>query len=152
MRVVKAGAERVGSAIQELHTRYKSEGRFNQMRIWVIAAVILDALLTSAFVMSSGSSNPLRIDAWYQKGFPSNLVVIRNDSKRELIDVELEIDGRYHANVDHLTLGANGFSIDQQFLDAQQHAPPAEYRPSTLTVRAGRDEVDIRLRDSDETK
>jgi hypothetical protein len=152
VRAVKAGAVRVGSAIQDLHLKYKSEGRFNQMRIWVVAAVIADALLTSAFVVSSGGSNPLKIDGWFQKGFPSNLVVIRNDSKTELVDVELEIDGRYRAKVDHITLGANGFPIDQQFLDAQHHAPPAEYRPSTLTVHAGKDQVDIRLRDSDEAK
>jgi hypothetical protein len=132
--------------IEELKQRYRDSGRFNQMRLWVVVAFVLDALLSGAVVLGT-TRVTIRAEAWFQKGFPSNLIVVRQLDSRGFEDVEIVLDGgRYKGHVDRITPGANGFALDQQFFDAKESPPPNDYVPRRLTIRVqGGRQLDLEI-------
>ena len=131
------------AALRGVKAGYDRENKYAKMRIWVLGVFGIDvvATLLAVFVIAGPSLN---VTAWFEEGFPSNLVVIQNNG-RVLSDVSVVIDGKFHAEIDELDHGATGLEIDRQFRGASDSAPDRAYRPSMLEIRAGSNRVELRL-------
>lgn len=144
MSAFKAQLHALIDALRRLKAGYEAEDRFSKMRIWVIGAVGADVVLTLLFVvLASGPS--LDVRAWYEEGFPSNLIVVQNRGE-VLRDVELVVDGKYRARMPSLAPGPTGLEIDREFRDALDFPPAGTYKPTQLEIRAGGSEVELELR------
>lgn len=137
-------AHEMSDALRRAKAGYDAEDRFGKLRVWIIGAFGLDVLLTVAFVFFVGG-RALAVDAWYEEGFPSNLIIIQNEGA-PLEDVELRVDGKFTARVRHLEPGPSGLELDREFRDGNDFPPPASYRPRALEIRAGRSTMRIELR------
>ena len=103
----------------------------------------LDVVLTLlAVLVVAGPS--LNVTAWYEEGFPSNLVVIQNNG-RVLSDVAVVMDGKYTAQIEELEAGATGLEIDRQFRGPSDTAPERTYKPRSVEIRAGSSRVVLEL-------
>lgn len=126
-------------AVKRAKADYDAETRYAKMRIWIVGALVADVVGTLLFVLLASDAPPA-IEAWYQPGFPANMVVIRNQSGAAIREVELLIDDRYRAKMDRLIPGPNGLRFNTDFKDRDDRVPPSGYAPKTLEIRA-RDEV-----------
>lgn len=117
---------------------YAALDRFGKLRFWIIGAFVLDLMLTVAYVALSSGSGPI-LEAWYQRSFPFNMLVVRNLDSDPLSGVELVLDGRWRAELPSLSPGPNGFQVERDFRDGAGERPPPSYVPKALEVRAGGD-------------
>lgn len=117
---------------------YDGASRFARLRMGVLAVFAVDVLAVLVFVLGSGG-RPLDLEVWFQPGFPSNMLVVRNEGSRPLEDVKLLLDGRYGLEVLSLPVGLQGFEVNRDFRDADNLAPEEDYRPQTLRVETDGD-------------
>lgn len=112
---------------------YDAGSRFLKMRVWIVGILALDLVLTLSFVLMSGQS--FDVEVWFEPGFPSNMLVVKNQTGDPLEDVTLVLDGRYTLQVDRIEEGPNGFEVNHAFHDAQDSPPVDTYRPAQLELR-----------------
>ncbi|MBI3178121.1 MAG: hypothetical protein HYZ27_00580, partial [Deltaproteobacteria bacterium] len=117
------------------------EGRFAKLRIQIVLLFALN-LGVAGVVGFASRDTALKIEAWWQIGFPSNLIVVQNLSERPVRDVTMVLDGRYTAHVALLKPGSNGLEIEKEFLDAKKFAPLKDEPPKILEIQT----VDARIR------
>ncbi|MBI4817162.1 MAG: hypothetical protein HY791_12945 [Deltaproteobacteria bacterium] len=129
------------SLVRRAKADYDSEGRFAKLRIQIVALFALN-LVAAGVVAFASRDLTLRLDAWWQIGFPSNLIVVQNLSDRPVRDVTMVLDGRYTAHVAVLKPGSNGLEIEKEFLDAKKFAPLKDEPPKLLEIQT----VDARIR------
>lgn len=113
---------------------YRAGTRFFKMRVWIVAVVALDLFASFGFVIFSGGQ-PLHIVVWYQPGFPSNMLVVKNEGGRALKDVTLLLDNRYIFKAEQLDNGVNGFEVNHVFHDSNDLTPSDTYRPHEVEIR-----------------
>src|SRR5947209_5716686 len=119
---------------------YDTGTRFLKMRVWIVALLAIDLLATLGFVFFVGGQ-PMNLIVWYQPGFPSNMLVVRNDGGSALKDVTLVLDNKYTATVERIDKGPNGFEVNHVFRDKEDFAPPDSYRPAQVEIRIKADVV-----------
>lgn len=133
-RVVEHGAYGGAESLRKAKAEYDAKGRFQKLRIWIILIFIVDVVGTVGFV-ASGDSAAGRFEAWFQPGFPSNMVVVRNLGQRSVDDVMLVLDGQFRTKVATLQPGPTGLQIDTEFRDGIGGSPPDSYLPKRLEIR-----------------
>src|SRR5438874_2175982 len=121
---------------------YETGTRFMKMRVWIVALLAVDMLATLGFVLLPGGT-PLNLVVWYQPGFPSNLLVVKNEGGSALKDVTLILDNRYTATVERIDKGPNGFEVNHVFRDKDDFAPPDTYKPAQLEIHIAKDVVKL---------
>jgi hypothetical protein len=119
---------------------YEGQSRFMKMRIWIVAVLAIDAMVTLGFVFVAGG-HP-NVVAWYQPGFPANMLVVRNEGGY-LKDATLVLDNRYTYAVERIDKGLNGFDVNHAFRDKDDFTPPESYRPRELEIRVKNDAVKV---------
>lgn len=130
-------------AVRGAKAGYDAGNKYAKMRFWIFGLFGLDVVLTLlAVLVVAGPS--LSVTAWYEEGFPSNLVVIQNNG-RVLSDVAVVMDGKYTAQIEELEAGATGLEIDRQFRGPSDTAPERTYKPRSVEIRAGSSRVVLEL-------
>jgi hypothetical protein len=125
--------------------------RFGRGRAGLIALFVLDVVLSVAWVVhATGPASEL--EAWYQAGFPSNLVVLTNHTDAPMRDLEVVLDGRFLLKIRALMPGPTGFQIDREFRDARRRRPDAGYKPQSARVTVGDDVYELLVVDRDAPK
>ena len=143
-RAVEDGAYGSVELVKSARADYDSKGRYQKIRVWILFVFALDVLFTVAFVASSDPGSE-RFEAWFQPGFPSNMVVIRNLGERSADDVLLILDGRFRSKVATLVPGPTGLQIDTEFRDGVGGSPPDSYLPRRLEIRFGDTVAEVRV-------
>lgn len=141
---IREAVASIASMLRSGKDAYEGASRFARMRLWAIAVFGADVLLVVLFVALSGG-RPLDLEVWFQPGFPSNMVVFRNEGREALKDVELVLDGRFRLKVNKLPTGLRGFELNRDFRDATNAAPPDGYRPRVVEVRTPDDAAEIEV-------
>ncbi len=130
-------------AVRGAKAGYDAGNKYAKLRFWIFGLFGLDVVLTLlAVLVVAGPS--LNVTAWYEEGFPSNLVVIQNNG-RVLSDVAVVMDGKYTAQIEELEAGATGLEIDRQFRGPSDTAPERTYKPRSVEIRAGSSRVVLEL-------
>jgi len=130
-------------AVRGAKAGYDAGNKYAKLRFWIFGLFGLDVVLTLlAVLVVAGPS--LSVTAWYEEGFPSNLVVIQNNG-RVLSDVAVVMDGKYTAQIEELEAGATGLEIDRQFRGPSDTAPERTYKPRSVEIRAGSSRVVLEL-------
>lgn len=119
---------------------YEGANRFARMRVWILAVLALDLFATVMFVALTGG-RAIDVDVWFQESFPSNMLILRNESDDPIEKVTLVLDGRYRLEVDTIAPGLRGFEVNREFRDAKDEAPDESYRPQRLEIHADGDEM-----------
>src|SRR5688572_26482048 len=119
---------------------YEGAGRFAKMRIWILVVLLADVIATLVFVVTVGG-RAIDVDVWFEQSFPSNMLVVRNESGDELENVTLMLDHRYVLKVGSIAPGLRGFEVNREFRDASGLAPDDAYRPQQLEIRADGDSM-----------
>ena len=142
IEILQDAAKSVLGLFRSTREAYEGASRFGRMRVWILAVFALDVAGVVLFVALS-SGRPLDLEVWFQAGFPSNMLVIRNEGSSALEQVELLLDDRYRLKVERLSPGLQGFEVSRAFRDAQDLAPPEDYRPQQVQVTTHGDSVRI---------
>ena len=130
-------------AVRGAKAGYDAGNKYAKMRFWIFGLFGLDVVLTLlAVLVVAGPS--LSVTAWYEEGFPSNLVVIQNNG-RVLSDVAVVMDGKYTAQIEELEAGATGLESARQFRGPSDTAPERTYKPRSVEIRAGSSRVVLEL-------
>jgi hypothetical protein len=124
--------------LRDTKEAYEGAGRFAKMRIWILAVLIVDLAATLAFVLMVGG-RAIDVEVWFEQSFPSNMLIVRNESGDQLDDVTLTLDRRWVLQVSSLAPGLRGFEVNREFRDASGSAPDDAYRPQQLEIKAGGD-------------
>ena len=135
--------EGIASALEFLRDTkgaYEGAGRFAKMRIWILAVLAFDLMLTIVFVLSVGGKE-IDVEVWFEQSFPSNMLVVRNESGDNLEDVTLMLDRRYMLKVGSIAPGLRGFEVNREFRDSSGAAPDDAYRPQQLEIYADGDQM-----------
>lgn len=137
---------RIKADLVRIRLNYAAGSPAFKMRIWIVSAFSVDVAATLLFFIIGGSSRALSVEAWYQQGFPSNLIVVRNVGARELKHIDMLLDSHYRAQIEAIGPGAaSGLEIDRAFVDEEQLGPPASYTPKRLRIHSGAHAVEIQL-------
>lgn len=118
---------------QQARESYEAGTAFMRMRVWVLGVLGLDVLGTLVFVASVGAP-VLEVAVWFEKSFPSNMIVIRNETGDELTNATLVLDGRYKLEVETMEPGPNGYEVNRAFRDESDQAPGDAYVPVNLDI------------------
>lgn len=139
--ILEQAWERIHGLAQDVREAYQEANRFARMRLWVAAFVVLDALVTVGFVAASGGGPDLEI--WYEVGFPSNMIIVRNHDGYPVKNLQILLDNQYELTVEEIAAeSVAGFEIDREFRDPEGRTPDAQYVPRTARLtRGGSSEV-----------
>jgi len=132
----------IASLFKSGREAYDGATRFARLRLWFIAAFAADVIAVVVFVAVSGG-RPLDLEVWFQPGFPSNMIVFRNEGTEPLTKVRLRLDDKYVLEVDSLPIGLRGFELNRDFRDASNQPPPDAYRPAKVHVTTADDTAEI---------
>jgi len=136
--------DRVQTGVKDARLAYAGANRWARMRLWVLAALGLDAVLTVGAVLALSGSP--QVEAWFEPGFPADMVIVRNLDDSPLRDVELVIDQRYRHRVALIPEeGTTGFDLRREFEDAKGRGPDQDYVPRSLVVTHSRGRREIGL-------
>jgi hypothetical protein len=119
---------------------YEGAGRFAKMRVWILAVLVVDLVATVLFVAMTGG-RAIDVEVWFEQSFPSNMLIVRNESGENLKKVILMLDRRYTLEVSSLAPGLRGFEVNREFRDSSGAAPDDAYRPQQLEIRADGDSM-----------
>lgn len=137
-------AETFSDAFRTTREAYDGSSRFARLRLWILAVFGLDVVAVIVFMAMSGG-RPLDLEVWFQPGFPSNMLVFRNESDEPLKNVRLVLDGKFTLQVPSLPTGLRGFEVSREFRDSANLGPAEGYRPQRVSVTTGDDTVDIAI-------
>lgn len=139
---MKGALDGVRAIFETSKEAYEEASRYARLRLWFLVVFFVDVAAVVIFVASSGG-RPLDLVVWFDPGFPSNMIVFRNEGAEPLVDVRLELDGQYRLQVERLPLGLRGFEINRDFRDGSNQPPPDAYRPKVVRVTTADDEARI---------
>lgn len=114
---------------------YDGAPRFARMRLLILGLLIVDVFAVIVFMSTMGSRD-LDVTVWFEKSFPSNMLVVRNESGDPLDDVRLTLDGRFVLVVPRLEVGVRGFEVSHDFVDTDELTPDDDYLPRVVVVEA----------------
>jgi hypothetical protein len=139
--LARTARERLVGLWEDVREAYGEADRYARMRLWVVAFVAVDALCTVGFLWASSGRPALEV--WYEVGFPSNMLILRNRDDDPLRGVQILLDGRYGLQAEEIPADSvTGFEIDREFRDREGRTPGAQYRPRTARItRDGKTEV-----------
>jgi hypothetical protein len=135
---------RVKDAASDAKTSYEDASIFGRWRLLVAAVVLADVLLTAGgvWLLSGGPG----AEVWFEEGFPSNMLILRNYDASPLRDVRIVLDGRFVHEVEEIAGDATiGFELDREFRDEAGHPPDDDYRPRSVQLQHRRRTVTLRL-------
>ena len=118
--------------------------RHSKKRVLALGIFGID-VIASAFYVFIATRQPIDIQAWFEPGFPSNMVVLRNNEDGALEDVTLVLDLRYSMSLTELEPGISGLEVNREFRDNQNKAPKEDYRPERLIVHVDGNSVSFKL-------
>lgn len=143
--VVRGFFQGLLGAFRRVKSEYDAEGRFSKLRIKILGAFFLNLMVASVVGFVLAQPPEVEIEAWWQVGFPSNLIVIRSLRPQPLRDVHMVLDSRYVGKAPIIQEGTNGFEIEQTFLDSNHFAPPREHVPQLLMLHTKRGLIRLKL-------
>jgi len=124
---------RLKQVARDARDAYSGANRYARVKVWIIAAVVLDAVVTLGVVISV--SGPPQLEVRFEQGFPANMVIIQNNYGDPVLDVSLRLDGTFlKESVDIPANGTTGFDVSREFMDEAGHHPEPEYAPVQLEV------------------
>lgn len=123
---------------------YEGANRFAKLRIWILGVLVFDLLLTLGAVVFVGGK-PIDVEVWFEQGFPSNVLIVRNEGSDPLEDVTMVLDGRYSLTAKSIDTGLSAFEVNREFRDSKQVAPDYSYRPEQIEIRADGDRMVVSL-------
>lgn len=129
-------------ALNSTREAYDGASRFARMRLWVLGVFVVDVLAVVLYLSLTGG-RPMDLQVWFQPGFPSNMIVFRNEGSEPLTEVQLLLDGQYGLKVTSLPTGLRGFEVSRDFRDPTDRPPPEGYRPQMVRVITSGDTEDI---------
>ncbi len=147
---LKEGLGSTLAFLKDTKGAYEGSNRFAKLRIWVLGLLGLDVILTLLYVAFAGGQ-VFDVEVWYQKSFPSNLLIVRHNGGRALKDLTLTLDGQYSNWVDRLEPGLKGFELRGDFHDATGLAPGDQYRPRQIQLKSPEGEMTIPVLDRPES-
>lgn len=112
---------------------YDGANRFARMRLAILAFLVVDLVVVVGF-MSSIGSRALELTVFFKKSFPSNMLVVRNESGEAMTQVRFTLDNRYVLTVPSLAPGLHGFEVNRVFMDPQELPPEESYTPKVVVV------------------
>lgn len=121
----------------QLRQGYQAADIYARMRIWIVGALVADALVVVLVLAILGGR-----DQWVavglQTGFPGDMVVIHNLDDDPMRDVRVVLDGRFEATVDLIAGDQTvGLEMAREFRDDAGAIPPGDYRPNEARVEWG---------------
>jgi len=134
----------LSGALRSSREAYEGASRFARLRLWVLSVFAADVIAVVLYLALTGG-RPMDLQVWFQPGFPSNMIVFRNEGSEPLLNVKLVLDGKYHLEVMSLPQGLRGFEVSRDFRDPGDRAPPETYRPSQVQVSTAGDTVQIQV-------
>lgn len=143
---LRAALSKAWEIILELREDFKAKTKYQQLRIMIAAVFLLDIVATVAFVVAmSGPS--AEIEAWFQKSFPLDMLIVRNLAGEDLYDVHIVLDHRFKATISHLGESETiGLEIENRFLADDGFGPERGYVPKQLSVEFEGEKLDLPLR------
>lgn len=111
--------------------------RFARSRRVVYVAVAANAILAIGLAIGIHLTQPI-VEARFDRGFPADLLVVRNLAERPLTRVELELDQTYVYRTEALEPGTRTFDLRRSFRDDEGTPPPIGYVPRRLRVAHAR--------------
>lgn len=138
--------ERGVASVRSAKAQYDASGRFAQMRFWILVLFFLDLSGTVGYVVGA-AQGAAAYHAWFQRGFPADMVVVDNATAEVVEDVVIVLDGRWRLRLKRLEVGPNGFEISRDFRDASNQAPAADYKPRQVVLHVDRDAHELTVED-----
>lgn len=123
---------------------YEGANRFAKIRVWILGVLGLDLLLTLGVLIFVGG-RAIDVEVWFEQGFPSNVLIVRNEGSDPLEDVTLVLDGRYSLRAKTIDPGLSAFEVNREFRDGSSETPDYSYRPQRLEIRADGDRMVVPL-------
>lgn len=131
---LKEGLSSALDFLRDQKGAYEGSTRFAKMRVWILGLLGVDLVVTLFYVALAGGQ-VFDVEVWYEKAFPSNLLIVRHNGRRSLRDLTLTLDGRYTNWVDRLDPGLKGFELRGDFHDATGLAPGDDYKPAQIQLK-----------------
>lgn len=134
-------SDRCRSLVQDARDAYREADRYARMRLWVVAVVVVDLLVTVGYLGLSGERPDLEL--WYRESFPSNLLIVRNHDDDAMRNVRIVLDDRYRLELLEVPgSSVQGYPMDREFHDVEGRTPGPQYRPRSVRLtRWGQTEV-----------
>ncbi|MGF1511714.1 MAG: hypothetical protein ACFB9M_19635 [Myxococcota bacterium] len=124
---------RVKDAATDAKDAYENADRFARQRLYIAAALGVDVVLTFLLVWFLSASPSTEV--WFEEGFPSNLLLIRNLSNSTIEEVRVILDDRYEFEGGELLPNQiKGLEVEREFRDALGRRPDDRYRPRTVIL------------------
>ncbi len=132
-QILQEGVVSILGFVRSTKEAYDGANRFARMRLLILALFVVDVLVVVIFMGSIGSRD-IEITVFFKKSFPSNMLVVRNESGETMEKVRFTLDDRYVLTVPKLEPGLRGFEVNREFIDAQELSPGDEYEPRIVVV------------------
>ena len=133
---------RFGGAFRNAQEAYSDLGRFQRLRILMVAALVLDVAVTLTFVAMLNMSDR-SIAVTLRADFQARLVVVRNQN-RVLTDAQLVLDDKYRYRFPRLELGSVGVDL-RDFRDDEGLPPDGTYRPQRAVILSPQNRYDLNV-------
>ena len=128
--------------LRDTREAYEGAGRFAKMRIWIVGVLSADLIATVMFFAFVGGKE-IDVEVWFEQSFPSNMLIVRNETDDPLEKVKLVLDGKWVLDAGSIAPGLRGFEVNREFRDRSGNAPEDSYRPHLLHIEADGDSMDI---------
>ena len=124
--------QRLRRAFKGARKTYRDLGRFQRLRVAIVALLLMDVAATGMFILSV-SRPPGDLSVAYRAEFPTKLVIVTNRSTT-LTDAQVTLDDVYRYMVPRLEVGPVGIDL-RDFRDADGYPPDASYLPRRAVIR-----------------
>ena len=135
-KLLSEGVAGALGAARNAREHHEGATRFARMRMGILGVLGLDVVATIAFVVLSQHSGPFDVEVWLERGFPSDMLVIRNLDRDPIEKVTLVLDDRYRLDTEAVAPGTRGFEVYRDFRDSNDARPEEPYVPTRLEIRA----------------
>lgn len=142
--LVTEAIESLGSLLRQTKDAYEGASRYARMRLLILVLLAVDVFAVFIFIATFGSK-ALEVTVWFEKSFPSNMLIVRNESGDPIDDVKLTLDGRFVRVVKRLEAGPVGFEVSRDFFDPQELTPEDDYQPQVVLLEADGEQMTIEV-------
>lgn len=140
MAEVNSIRNRLSLALRGARTQFRDLGRFQRLRVLIVAALAFDVVGTAAYVLASHyGADDLAVS--YREEFPTRLLVVRNGA-RVLTDAEVVLDERFRFVIPRLEVGPIGIDL-RDFRDSNGLSPDPSYRPAAALIVTPEDRFEL---------
>lgn len=141
-QILHEGLVSILGFVRSTKEAYDGANRFARMRLLILALFVVDVLVVVIFMGSIGARE-IEITVFFKKSFPTNMLVVRNESGDTMKEVRFTLDDRYVLTVPKLEPGLRGFEVTRDFLDAQELTPGEDYEPRIVVIEADGDRMTL---------